>query len=576
MASAQTLTGSYAATTGKTSISIYGEDVVSLNFVYTTGAGEAGTTCRFRVEFSYDNATWFAEQNSSIASGVDTLTVLVHTFGGGAGGTAYSTVYNLQVVAKYMRIMVTETGSPGTAGTLSLNATLGAGVSLGATNISLGSVTVNTEFADQADDGAFTIGGTVMPIAFFADETSPDSVNEGDAGMARMTLDRRIITAGQTTDDAAIETGTRVNLLGAVLDDTASDSVDEGDAGWVRMSGDRKLMVTATSLDDTGIPQAGNRYIMAIGAVADEVTPDSVDEADLGYLRMTLDRRLLTSSQSTDDAAPETGTRANVIGALADETTPDSVDEGDVGYLRMTLARKLYTAPDQEQDAVATTHASMQAVEFKDFDGLALPNTVGTEGDVVRMAGSAAGILYTMPLTETGTATAIFTNSDVAAAGDGGFSVFAEAEDPTAMAAVTEGDHVRFKTDTAGRLIVNLGTKLDVTNDEVSTQPVEPSNVNTTAAAASLVIKASAGTLYEVSGYNSNASAQFILVHDAASLPADATVPEDVIRVPATSSFSITYPQGKSFGTGIVVYNSSTYATKTIGSADCWFSAEYI
>lgn len=45
-----------------------------------------------------------------------------------------------------------------------------------------------------ADDAAFTVGTTKVGMAgFFADEASTDSVDEGDAGAARMTLDRKVI-----------------------------------------------------------------------------------------------------------------------------------------------------------------------------------------------------------------------------------------------------------------------------------------------------------------------------------------------------------------------------------------------
>lgn len=47
-----------------------------------------------------------------------------------------------------------------------------------------------------ADDAAFTVATTkVMPAGFLADETSTDSVDEGDAGAARMTLDRKQVVA---------------------------------------------------------------------------------------------------------------------------------------------------------------------------------------------------------------------------------------------------------------------------------------------------------------------------------------------------------------------------------------------
>lgn len=49
--------------------------------------------------------------------------------------------------------------------------------------------------SNQTDDGAFSVAtDAVDGIAALADETSPDSVNEGDAGIVRMTLDRKLLT----------------------------------------------------------------------------------------------------------------------------------------------------------------------------------------------------------------------------------------------------------------------------------------------------------------------------------------------------------------------------------------------
>jgi hypothetical protein len=50
----------------------------------------------------------------------------------------------------------------------------------------------------KVDDAAFTPGTTpVQMVGFFADETATDSVDEGDAGAGRMTLDRKIIVNPQ-------------------------------------------------------------------------------------------------------------------------------------------------------------------------------------------------------------------------------------------------------------------------------------------------------------------------------------------------------------------------------------------
>lgn len=55
---------------------------------------------------------------------------------------------------------------------------------------------------------------------------------------------------------------------------------------------------------------------------------------------------------------------------------------------------------------------------------------------------------------------------------------------------------------------------------------------------------------------------------------ADSAVPAIVITVAASSNFTIALPAtGLPFSTGISVCNSSTGPTKTIGSADCFFTA---
>ncbi len=102
-------------------------------------------------------------------------------------------------------------------------------------------------------------------------------------------------------------------------------------------------------------------------------------------------------------------------------------------------------------------------------------------------------------------------------------------------------------------------------------------NKTTTAYAASLIVADRESTLYGLSGYNSKISAQFIQLHDSTTLPADAEIPKVIFTVAASSNFSIDFGiHGRVFNNGIVVCNSSTGPTKTIGSADIWLDAQVL
>ena len=91
---------------------------------------------------------------------------------------------------------------------------------------------------------------------------------------------------------------------------------------------------------------------------------------------------------------------------------------------------------------------------------------------------------------------------------------------------------------------------------------------------ASRVLKDSAGTLLCLTGYNSKTSSQFIQIFDARTLPANGAAPIATFIVEATSNFSYSVPMpGLQCRFGITVSNSSTGPTKTIGAADCYFTA---
>jgi hypothetical protein len=104
----------------------------------------------------------------------------------------------------------------------------------------------------------------------------------------------------------------------------------------------------------------------------------------------------------------------------------------------------------------------------------------------------------------------------------------------------------------------------------ISTTP--PKNTAQAALANGAVISAIPAVLLGLTVNNTKASAQFIQLHDAVSAPADTSVPVWCGTLTASTDKPIDFGiYGMNFAVGIYVCNSSTSATKTIGSADCQF-----
>ena len=113
-----------------------------------------------------------------------------------------------------------------------------------------------------ADDAAFTPATTkVMMAGFEFDDSAPDSVNEGDAGAARMSANRNVYTnirdnAGNerglnvaATGNISVDTVTTVTTVAAVTAIHAFVAHDTGVAGSPLIVGG-----TAQTMDDTAPP----------------------------------------------------------------------------------------------------------------------------------------------------------------------------------------------------------------------------------------------------------------------------------------------------------------------------------
>lgn len=87
------------------------------------------------------------------------------------------------------------------------------------------------EVGTHVDDAAFGIAiDTVSAAGWLADQTAPDSVDEGDVGIARMTLDRIVRVVSQERSNAS----TKANVAGAAASTTilAANALRTGATVW--------------------------------------------------------------------------------------------------------------------------------------------------------------------------------------------------------------------------------------------------------------------------------------------------------------------------------------------------------
>jgi len=103
-----------------------------------------------------------------------------------------------------------------------------------------------------------------------------------------------------------------------------------------------------------------------------------------------------------------------------------------------------------------------------------------------------------------------------------------------------------------------------------------PFNYNPGAAVASAIVKAGPGAVFGWTLTNTNGAARYMQFFDSATLPADTAVPLFSILVAIGATSLVTLIRPRIFLKGIVMCNSSTGATKTIGAADSIVDIQYV
>jgi hypothetical protein len=351
----------------------------------------------------------------------------------------------------------------------------------------------------------------------------------------------------------------------------------------VRSAGTQR--VTIATDDIVPVSQSGTWNINAVTSITNALPAgtNTIGKVDVNQVY-------------AEDAASAGGENLFLSGAVRQDTIAATTSaDGDYTYLKTNNLGRLYTSTTIDAALPTGTNSIGNIGTVSTVTNLSqLGGTAIAMGTGVRSAGTQRVTIATddlVPVSGTVTANAGTGSFTVAQATASNLNATVSIAASQTLSTVSTVSLVTSLTQMNGQAIAmgtgvrSAGTqRVTIATDDVVQTKATPdatgtyagTNATTNAYANNLVIKASAGTVYMLSGFNSLASPQFIQIHNATSLPADTSVPAVMFYVPALSNFSFDFGvYGRYFSTGIVVCNSTTGPTKTSGVANCWFDAQY-
>lgn len=180
-------------------------------------------------------------------------------------------------------------------------------------NVTLATGTnTNEVVGDVAQDAA--VAGNPLLVGGRASTATPTAMSaDGDSVYQWLTREGATVTAGNLVDDAAFTPATsRVHPAGYFADETATDSIDEGDIGAARMSLDRKQYVIAHSETST-IYQNGTARTPAFAAIDAATSGDNTLLAAQGASNKIRVHQLFLVSSGTVTVRFESGASGTAL-----------------------------------------------------------------------------------------------------------------------------------------------------------------------------------------------------------------------------------------------------------------------
>jgi len=150
-----------------------------------------------------------------------------------------------------------------------------------------------TDRLDSMANGEFMID---HENGFILGKNASATSSTTDTATYKVRLQATATISGGGGDASAANQTSEIALLTTIDADTGSISTSTAAAATSLdvIEANTTGLAQTVKVDDSVFNIASDR-VLAIGAVADETTPDSVDEGDIGVLRMTLTRFLKTS-----------------------------------------------------------------------------------------------------------------------------------------------------------------------------------------------------------------------------------------------------------------------------------------
>jgi hypothetical protein len=312
----------------------------------------------------------------------------------------------------------------------------------------------------QVDDAAFTPATSkIAMVGAEFDDTSPDSVDEGDGGALRMSANRNLYV--RIRDNAGNERGLNIDANGAlaatVTNATAANlnatvvgtgtfATQENGAALTSL----QLIDDVVYTDDTSTHSTGSSKGVGIMAAATP-TDTAVNANDIGMLAMTLNRELLVQVNTALPAG------TNAIGKLAANS---GVDIGDVDVTSIIPGTGATNLGKAEDAAFADADVGVMALSVRKNTAAA---TSGTDGDYQPLITDTNGRLHV--INSAGEAGDVAHDS-----ADSGNPIKiggkARQTNPTAVA---DGDRVDAMFDDVGRQVTILGQVRDLIGDQTTT-----------------------------------------------------------------------------------------------------------